>query len=84
MITIKIKLSFSLLYEDGGPQETFNQKSSFITQPHLSFWTSVHSMVIRKHDALLKAKSSERVKNKKRRRKKENINNLKDFLNDNK
>lgn len=32
MITIKIKLSFSLLYENGGSKQTpFNQKSPFIT-----------------------------------------------------
>lgn len=28
MITIKIKLSFSLLYEDGGPQETLSTRKA--------------------------------------------------------
>ena len=38
------------------------------TQPHLSFWKSVHSVVISRHDVLLKLRSLEGLKKKKRRR----------------
>lgn len=40
------------------------------TQPHFSFWKSVHSVVMSRHDVLLKLRSLEGFKKKKKKRKK--------------
>lgn len=40
------------------------------TQPHFSFWKSVHSVVMSRHDVLLKLRSLEGLKKKKKKRKK--------------